>query len=44
MQCYNGKAAFQGVAIGKIVEFKKEGKLVKRIHIENTDFEKKRFF
>lgn len=44
MQCYNGKAAFQGVDIGKIVEFKKEGKLVKRIHIENTDFEKKRFF
>lgn len=43
MKCYNGKAAFQGVAIGRIVEFKKEQNLVRRVHIENPEKEKKRF-
>lgn len=44
MNCYYGKAAFQGVAIGNIVEIKKEEKLVRRYHIEDICFEKKRFF
>ena len=37
-----GKAAFQGIAIGKIVEFKKESGTVRREHVQDTEAELKR--
>ncbi len=43
MICLQGKAAFQGVAMGKVVELSKEDKAVRREHIEDKENEKKRF-
>ncbi len=39
----NGKSVYGGIAIGKILFYKKKGKSVKRRHIENAEAEKKRF-
>jgi phosphotransferase system enzyme I (PtsI) len=44
MECLSGQAAFQGIAIGKIVEVKKEDRLIRREHIEDVEKEKQRFF
>jgi phosphotransferase system enzyme I (PtsI) len=44
MKTYSGKSVFQGVAIGKIVELKKTDDLVRRKHITDIEYEKKRFF
>lgn len=38
-----GKAVFGGIAIGKISVFQKQQKEVKRVHIDDTESEKKRF-
>jgi len=43
MECYKGKAAFQGIAIGKIIEFKKEIKTIRRTRILDIKAELKRF-
>ncbi len=40
---YQGKAAFQGIAIGKIVELKQKNKQVRREHIEDIAQELVRF-
>lgn len=39
MEVYVGKAAFQGIAIGRIVELKKADNLVRREHIEDIEAE-----
>lgn len=43
MEKYCGKSAFQGVAIGKVLELVKDQDRVRRIHIEDIETEKKRF-
>ncbi|MDR1017426.1 MAG: phosphoenolpyruvate--protein phosphotransferase [Lachnospiraceae bacterium] len=43
MEKYVGKAASSGVAIGKIIEIKKDDHQVRRIHIGDIDKEKSRF-
>lgn len=43
MNKFSGKTAFPGIAIGEIVEIKKANKVVKRIHIADTEAEIQRF-
>ncbi len=43
MTLFQGKAAFQGIAIGQIVELKQKNKQVRRTRIEDTDGELERF-
>ncbi|MBD5112369.1 MAG: phosphoenolpyruvate--protein phosphotransferase [Ruminococcaceae bacterium] len=43
MKKYSGKSVCSVVAIGKISVFKKQGMSVKRVHIDDTESEKKRF-
>ncbi|MBR4514329.1 MAG: phosphoenolpyruvate--protein phosphotransferase [Lachnospiraceae bacterium] len=43
MTIYEGKAVFEGVAIGKLSVYKKQEQSVKRVKIEDTDAEKKRY-
>lgn len=43
MLCIEGKIAFKGIAIGKVKEFKKETNIVRRIRVESTLEEQKRF-
>jgi phosphotransferase system enzyme I (PtsI) len=43
MIIYEGKAVFEGIAIGKISVYKKEEQLVKRIKIDDAEAEKKRY-
>ena len=43
MVIYEGKAVFEGIAIGKISVYKKQEQLVKRIKIDDTEAEKKRY-
>ncbi len=43
MEKYSGKVAFEGVAIGKIVEIIKHDSTVKRERIEDKELEKQRF-
>lgn len=43
MEQYQGKAAVQGIAIGKIAEWKKQEKQVRREHVEDTAREEERF-
>lgn len=44
MERLTGQAAFQGIAIGRIVELKNESHLIRREHIEDREKEKQRFF
>ena len=43
MICVEGKVAFGGIAIGPIREMVKESNVVRRVRVENTDAEIKRF-
>ncbi len=43
MKKYQGKGVYGAIAIGKISVFKKRDADVKRIHISNTEIEKRRF-
>ena len=43
MEKYQGKAVFNGIAIGKISLYKKDDSTVKRVHREDTEAEKNRF-
>lgn len=43
MQTYFGKSVFSGIAIGKISVYQKGEQQVKRIRVEDTDNEKKRY-
>lgn len=43
MVIYEGKAVFEGIAIGKISVYKKQEQLVKRIKIDDPEAEKKRY-
>ena len=43
MKKYSGKSVCSAVAIGKISVFKKQDMSVKRVHIDDTESEKKRF-
>lgn len=43
MVIYDGKAVFEGIAIGKISVYKKQEQLVKRVKIDDTEAEKKRY-
>ena len=43
MVIYDGKAVFEGIAIGKINVYKKQEQLVKRVKIDDTEAEKKRY-
>lgn len=44
MGAFTGKAAFQGIAIGRIVEFKKADHVVRRERVDNTESEVLRFW
>ena len=43
MVIYEGKAVFEGIAIGKISVYKKQEQSVKRIKVDDTEAEKKRY-
>ena len=43
MTIYEGKAVFEGVAIGKLSVYKKQEQSVKRVKIEDSEAEKKRY-
>ena len=43
MVIYDGKAVFEGIAIGKISVYKKQEQQVKRVKIDDTEAEKKRY-
>ena len=43
MIIYDGKAVFEGIAIGKISVYKKQEQQVKRIKVDDTEAEKKRY-
>ena len=43
MTIYEGKAVFEGIAIGKLSVYKKQEQSVKRVKIEDADAEKKRY-
>ncbi len=43
MTIYEGKAVFEGVAIGKLSVYKKQEQSVKRVKVDDTDSEKKRY-
>lgn len=43
MERYNGKSVFKGIAIGKIVLYKKNESKIKRIRVDNPDEETARF-
>lgn len=43
MIIYDGKAVFEGIAIGKISVYTKQEQLVKRIKVDDPDAEKKRY-
>lgn len=43
MNTYSGKAAFQGIVIGRILEFTKESNTVRREHIADAEAEIERF-
>ena len=43
MIIYDGKAVFEGIAIGKISVYKKQEQLVKRIKVDDPEAEKKRY-
>ena len=44
MKKYEGKAVFNGIAIGTISLYRKNDSIVKRIHREDTEAEKERFY
>lgn len=44
MERFWGQVAFQGIAIGKIVEIQEENSVVRRAHIDDVETEKERFF
>ena len=39
----SGKSVFGGVSIGKLVFYKRNDKVIKRIHVDDVDAEWKRF-
>ncbi len=43
MEQYSGKAAFQGIAIGKIAEMVKASKVVRREHVDDPEAEIRRY-
>ena len=43
METYQGKSVFGGIAIGKIRVFQKGQQQVKRVKIQDTESEKKRY-
>lgn len=43
MDKYTGKGVYGAIAIGKISVFKKRDADVKRVHVEDTENEKRRF-
>ena len=43
MIIYDGKAVFEGIAIGKISVYTKQEQLVKRIKVDDPEAEKKRY-
>ena len=43
MKTYQGKSVFGGIAIGKIRVFQKGQQQVKRVKIQDTEAEKKRY-
>ena len=43
MEKYSGKAAYQGIAIGKIAEMKKADKVVRREHVDDVEAEVARY-
>ena len=43
MIIYEGKAVFEGIAIGKISVYKKQEQAVKRVKVEDTEAEKARY-
>jgi len=43
MTIYDGKAVFEGIAIGRISVYKKNEQVVKRVKVEDTDAEKARY-
>ena len=43
MKIFEGKSVFGGVAIGKIKLYKKQENSIKRVSVEDTDAEYKRF-
>ncbi len=43
MEKYSGKAAYQGIAIGKIAEMKKADKVVRREHVNDVEAEVARY-
>lgn len=44
MKEYNGKSVFGGIAIGRIKVYNKSEQQVKRVHIDDTEHEKKRYY
>ncbi|MBQ6376499.1 MAG: phosphoenolpyruvate--protein phosphotransferase [Lachnospiraceae bacterium] len=44
MEVFKGKAAYKGVAIGKIFEMKKADTEIKRTHVDDVEAELKRYF
>ena len=44
MKKYKGKSVFGGIAIGRIKVYNKSEQQVKRVHIDDTEHEKKRYY
>ena len=44
MKTYYGKSVFNGIAIGKISIYQKGEQQVKRVKVDNTENEKKRYY
>lgn len=44
MKEYKGKSVFGGIAIGRIKVYNKAEQQVKRVHIDDTEHEKKRYY
>ncbi len=44
MKEYKGKSVFGGIAIGRIKVYNKSEQQVKRVHVDNTEHEKKRYY
>ena len=44
MKEYKGKSVFGGIAIGRIKVYNKSEQQVKRVHIDDTEHEKKRYY
>ena len=44
MKEYKGKSVFGGIAIGRIKVYNKSEQKVKRVHVDDTEHEKKRYY